>query len=460
MHARQNFNECDKIALVFLAFRTRKWTKASKDVSRRLNEDGYRIVTQDISCMVWPRHISLWSKTIRKTQSSLRRGSPQSEPAAEQSAIRSFRRDSNRPIRKIEHILFRLSSKRLDSFLEKLNLDYEPDLVVVPNGRLPHEVQIEKKFAKYPKMYYELPFWGDRAYMATFSPQDLPSLHDFAYRRIQGEKSDLKQHYEKCMALRSSPTSGVNPFATSSNLDSQKKSFGIVFFTSSNDEYWQLGRKSASKEPSEWEGQFEAFDSAIKAFIEAGHGSFTMRIHPNLVNKSSSEYSRDMKAVARLRKKYGETLTVIEPEERFSAYDLVEQSDAVVVWWSAIGLEASAMGKPVIALHEGRYVFEEASNLARNKHRLKQIIRTDLFDKNKTKTNSEKSRLIIGALSEMESFFVSDEPYDESLDEMPSILASFFSGGPARILMLTKFFALRKFRKLKQSFTKMLNGSS
>lgn len=450
-----------ELALIFLTFRTKDWLMAYKKVERHLLNQNYEVKLVDVSMLIWPRHISVYGKPLRKLQVAKKRERggqyKRRDNDADLSAIRSFRRDSNRSVRSFEKILFQFAEDRLDAYLNQLKSSMSPDLVVIPNGRLPHEIHIEQCFSETRLAYYELPYWGKDAFYAGFSPQEHTKLRSFISSRILFDRDTLYAHFSEAIERRKTSKYGLNPFAVDSeHLDDFVRP-GVVFFTSSNDEYWQLGRKSKTNKPSEWGSQVLGFDLAIAALMRAGHTQFTIRMHPNLANKSIKEYRREMDAVRKLQNKFGSALLVIRPEQEISSYVLAQNASLVVIWWSVTGLESSAVGKPVLALHEGRYVFDSAMHLARTKTELKRIIDYDLQSPEGNRKKAENAKLIIGALAEQESFITS-EPAPISFADMPTVVSAYVSGGPARVVMGLKFRLLRISRRWRYKIRKRLRG--
>ena len=431
------------VALIFVGFRTKDWILASEKIKRQLLNQHYEVKLVDISKLIWPRHISVREKSA-EANSVTKTGSTflQQENDSLLSAIRSFRRDSSKELSKLERLLFRRSARRLNSFLRELKSCTSPNLVVIPNGRLPHEIQIESFFGDTRLAFYELPYWGKDAFFADFSPQELSKLHLSVSRRAELDRGTLLKLYSESMDMRTSANYSLNPFVVNDENRHLPVESDVVFFTSSNDEYWQLGRKSKTDSPSEWESQISAFDYAISSLRRAGYEKITVRVHPNLANKAIKEYKRETQAIRKLSNKYGAALSVIWPEEKFSSYALAENASLIVVWWSAAGLESSARGKPVIALHDGRYVFETAMHVARTKSELKCVIDESLKSLDANRKKSDQAKLIIGALAELESLdsLNNDSTAPVALNKLT---AAYISGGPARVFMSIKFRLLR-----------------
>lgn len=183
--------------------------------------------------LIWPRHISVYRKPLRKLQRAKKReGGCQykhRENDTDLSAIRSFRRDSNRSVRSFEKILFQFAEDRLDAYLDQLKSYMSPDLVVIPNGRLPHEIHTEQCFSETRLAYYEMPYWGKDAFYAEFSPQEHTNLHSFISSRMLFDTDTLYVHFSEAIERRKTSKCELNPFAVESEHLEDFVRPGVVF---------------------------------------------------------------------------------------------------------------------------------------------------------------------------------------------------------------------------------------
>ena len=124
----------------------------------------------------------------------------------------------------------------------------------------------------------------------------------------------------------------------------------VGFFTSSQDEFQFLGPEWQLHE---WHDQFEAFDRLLGEFEKAGYVAF-LRVHPNLATKAHGTFRRERDGIRALARRHPELL-VIWHDDFANTYSLLGVSDAVVVWDSTVGLEASARGIPVWTTATSRY---------------------------------------------------------------------------------------------------------
>ena len=124
----------------------------------------------------------------------------------------------------------------------------------------------------------------------------------------------------------------------------------IGFFTSSQDEFEFAGPEW---ERHEWTDQYEAFHAMLNRFEKLGYACY-LRVHPNLATKAQDLFVRERAGVRWLAERHPH-LTVIWHDEPANTYSLLDVSDAVVVWGSTVGLEASARGLPVWTMATSRY---------------------------------------------------------------------------------------------------------
>lgn len=149
---------------------------------------------------------------------------------------------------------------------------------------------------------------------------------------------------------------GVNRFAQSFALEGDEgqprgatdvphKPVACIF-TSSIDEF--AGYDDEAWPPSPWVSQEQAIVSFADELSQRGY-SVVIRVHPNLCNKNWEELRRVASSLKVAK------ATVVGPASSTSSYSLVRESDICLVWASTIGLEASAVGKPVYVLYHALY---------------------------------------------------------------------------------------------------------
>jgi hypothetical protein len=132
------------------------------------------------------------------------------------------------------------------------------------------------------------------------------------------------------------------------NFDTSKTN--ITIFNSSEDEFMALGE--------EWEkyrifkSQEEGVIKICQQFLNDTNKHFYLRVHPNLRNINYGYVTR----LKELEIKF-KNLTVISAESKISSYNLLDNSDRVIVFGSSIGFEAVYANKPVILLGGTLYYF-------------------------------------------------------------------------------------------------------
>jgi hypothetical protein len=183
----------------------------------------------------------------------------------------------------------------------------------------------------------------DRFFCSKYPIHDRINRQNQALEWLATNDPDFEKARE-WLRLRATPDSTSNVFSRgwqpgiSEALRSRN-----VFFTSSTDEYWALG---GSWHLDSWKDQYEAFGEVLAELERIGDLSATLRIHPNLLNKSFRFVKSELKNIDALRRKFP-WLKVVLPHEAVDSYELLSHADRVFVSMSTIGLEASAAGKPV-----------------------------------------------------------------------------------------------------------------
>lgn len=229
--------------------------------------------------------------------------------------------------------------------------------VYIPNGRVPEQrMAIEAcKLLGVPHLYYEIGRAKPQSFYAGKT-----QVHD--REATQAEVPDvltgidsaiIKKLADDWIAERSSSTSSINVYSQGWDAagDPMKKvSKTAVFFSSSVDEFASYG---AAWKLDSWETQYEAFDT-IMSLLKSHGVHCQLRIHPNLTNKSTEYFQRELGDIRALMEHHP-TLTVFWHNEPVNSYDLVAGADYVVVGRSTLGLEASLMGKCVWTTTAARY---------------------------------------------------------------------------------------------------------
>lgn len=139
--------------------------------------------------------------------------------------------------------------------------------------------------------------------------------------------------------------SNVNPFMVQ---DPNKFTFDqkyFVYFSNSDDEvvgFWDEWTEPLGN-------QFQVVSKLIEIFSTQDTYGLIIRLHPNLLNKPVSV----IKKWQSLKTKRNSVL--IQPAEKISSYDLIDNCVGVINFGSTIGIEAAYYGKPVLVLADCKY---------------------------------------------------------------------------------------------------------
>ena len=227
-----------------------------------------------------------------------------------------------------------------------------PDEVLVPNGRTSRQkaARLVAESLNIPVRLYE----NGRAqknsyYLGTTQPHDrIASQAEVASLTSSMEPGEASSLARKWLESRMSSSGGTNIFSASWNPIEKSQGAGVrkraVFFASSFDEFLAFGPMWTIDE---WSSQFEAFD-LIMSVLEKRGVDLVLRLHPNLASKSRWYFQREVRDIFALQKKHP-SLKIHWHNSPVNSYQLVAESDYVIVERSTIGLEASLMGKPIWA---------------------------------------------------------------------------------------------------------------
>lgn len=234
--------------------------------------------------------------------------------------------------------------------------DLAPDLVLVANGRYPHQkaLEIAASDAGRAVRFYERGFTSRGVFFQNFPIHDRFSLQSAASKRGHGLSSQvLNETKEDWLRLRRTDR---NPFYKNGK-ELEKFSGGdglsVAIFPSSSDEYAVLPGWSRHAFPN----QFEGFRSWLVAHAEEVK-RVSIRIHPNSLGKPISYVLREL-AECRKTQKWCQSVGI--KTEIFSAivpvdsYEVVREADHILVSNSTIGLEALLMDRPVTTLWDTSY---------------------------------------------------------------------------------------------------------
>ena len=230
----------------------------------------------------------------------------------------------------------------------------------LPNGRFPHQkmATLAARAQGVPTIHYEKGETPNGAYVQPYAPQDrLASQGAVKPMLAKLSPKEVDTVADEWLARRAPSKESRNEFAAGwtdhlpSGLAQKIASQRVAgFFTSSQDEFQFLGPEWQLHT---WQSQFEAFDTLITRFEQEGYVCY-LRVHPNLATKSHECFLREREGSVELAKRHP-NLVVIWHDDPTNTYALLESTDAVVVWDSTVGLEASARGIPVWTCATSRY---------------------------------------------------------------------------------------------------------
>ncbi len=269
------------------------------------------------------------------------------------SALVSYSRDpepdTSRGVwRRLERDLLRGAERTYRAVSQLLAERPEIESVHVLNGRFPHQrAALEAALAAGRHVvHYEKGDRPDTYWRSSHSTLDREAT--------QGSVDDVLAHLSPDEALDLGRTwmerrvsGGTNIYARffGSGDDDDAGGTGqrvVGLFTSSQDEFAALGPEWHIQA---WTDQWDAFE-AVLDHLASPDTRFYLRVHPNFATKSHASFRRERARLEQLRSRHPD-VQIIWHDEKVNSYSLVNSTDAVVVWDSTIGLEASARGKPV-----------------------------------------------------------------------------------------------------------------
>ena len=283
--------------------------------------------------------------------------------AVESALITYFRTDQpRRRIRRIGHLAEALDRQGRSVYRAVKHVLGEQEFAVmnVPNGRFPSQKMaiIAAVDSGVPTVHYEKGETPSGAYIQPYAPQNRlasqGAVDGVLATLSQGRIEEIAQ---KWLDRRAPAAASANTYSANwtdelpEALKDVKPGQPVIgFFTSSQDEFQFLGKEWHLHE---WKSQFEAFDTILNFFEEQGALCY-LRIHPNLATKAEDCFRREREDLERLASRHPQ-LVVIPHDDPVSSYALVAASQGVVVWYSTLGLEASARSVPVWTCAVARY---------------------------------------------------------------------------------------------------------
>jgi hypothetical protein len=173
----------------------------------------------------------------------------------------------------------------------------------------------------------------------VLSTVETTELQNFLVNRWMGRDGDI--------SVFSSRLGSSSNVLESLGLDPSKPSW--VLFTSSLDEAADLDTTNDV-----FASQYEWIDTTLD-FVRAHAGvQLVIRVHPNAGSKKSlGRNNQDIAYFDALQKTLPDNARLVPSTSMLSSYDLAMAADLGLIWRSTIGLEMSAMGRPVVRVGSG-----------------------------------------------------------------------------------------------------------
>ena len=283
--------------------------------------------------------------------------------AVESALITYYRTDKpNRSVRRVARVAKQLAEEgqKVYSAIHYLLTTRDVGVVNVANGRFPAQKMafVAAQVNGVATVHFEKGETPSGAYVQPYAPQNRLLSQNAVDTVLKGmSRKEVIDVAHEWLARRAPSKSSSNEFSANwvntlpERLAPRPTDRQVVgFFTSSQDEFLFLGPEWQLHE---WSSQFDAFDALLSHFEQQGAVCY-LRIHPNLATKAHDCFVRERADLQRLADKHPD-LIVVSHDNPVSSYALLDVSDAVVVWDSTIGLEASARGIPVWTCAASRY---------------------------------------------------------------------------------------------------------
>jgi hypothetical protein len=235
------------------------------------------------------------------------------------------------------------------------------DTIYLPNGRFPGQklAALAARDSAIAPLHFEKGETPNGTYIQSYAPQDRLASQGAVEAVLQGLSPEaIEEIADEWLSRRAPSKESRNEFAALWDADLPHELSAwmangrsiVGLFTSSQDEFQFLGPEWQLHD---WDDQFVAFDRVLTEFEQNGFAAY-LRVHPNLATKAHDCFVRERAGIRRLAERHPQ-LVVIWHDDFSNTYTLLDSSDAVVVWDSTVGLEASARGIPVWTTATSRY---------------------------------------------------------------------------------------------------------
>lgn len=292
------------------------------------------------------------------------------------SSLISYYRDHGLDIYKYRKELLRelkIAEEVLDT-IEYYYHNIEPELVYVFNGRMAHNapVFIYCKSNNIDCRVFEFTLTFDKYHILENAiPHDIEvrnkEMHTLwndhsisQEKKIEVAKNFFESQKQGNILLGKSFVELQNQFESNLNIIKGKKI--ISFFNSSIDEYASV--PGWDEYIYIFENEVDAIFSICQRYIDDNSKHFVLRIHPNLKFLDNTQ-TKELKKLESLQ-----NLTIYAAESSVYTYNLIQQSDYVIVFGSTVGVEASYYGKPVICLGKALYEMLDVAYIPKSKNEL------------------------------------------------------------------------------------------
>lgn len=289
----------------------------------------------------------------------------QLEVAVQSALITYFRTDRpnrrRRAVRRAEAALRRDGRVTYRAVNRILDLNPGIDRVYVGNGRFPNQklASAASRERGLETLHFEKGETPNGSYLQPYAPQNRLASQASVEPVLEGRTvAEIDAIAAAWLARRAPSADSSNEFSSLWSADLSPRITAAIgggkpvvgFFTSSQDEFQFLGPEWQLHD---WDDQFEAFDRMLSEFEAAGFVAY-LRVHPNLATKNHECFTRERAGIRTLAERHP-GLVVIWHDDDANTYTLLGVSDAVVVWDSTVGLEASARGIPTWTAATTRY---------------------------------------------------------------------------------------------------------
>lgn len=365
-----NLTKKQRVA-IFLCYKTALWCEVALAVKKSFESAGKVADVIDCTRFAFPRRSNITNRQMNIENVhhlKFRRGQDKSKvlprvlsralEEASVGALKSFLRD-DQPRNSCLNTAYKNAMKTRASALyfqaKEIIAHNSYDEVVVPNGRFVHEKallfaanELNVKISN-----YEIGT-SNRSYtLSNYPPQSRVGLK-LEYENSKISSTDSATEFVLNWLKERKSHKQANAFANlwSGSEINPQENFRNAFFTSSSDE---IGALDSDWRLDFWDDQYDAFDCILYRLERIDpDGKSALRVHPNLINKSSRMYKREVQRIRWLASRHP-ALHIFWHSDPQNSYTLIEKSNRVFVSLSSIGIEATLMRKPVWVTSASHY---------------------------------------------------------------------------------------------------------